>query len=37
MQQLVHEKTMYAHLWQLVFINGIGPRVNEPVLGLVPG
>ena len=36
-QQLVHERTIYAHLWQLAFINGAGPRVGESGLGLIPG
>ena len=26
-QQLVHEKVMYAPIWQLAFLNGVGPRV----------
>jgi peptide/nickel transport system substrate-binding protein len=29
MQQLVHERTIYAHIWQLAFINGAGPRVGS--------
>jgi peptide/nickel transport system substrate-binding protein len=36
-QQLVHARTIYAHLWQLAFINGTGPRVGESGLGLIPG
>jgi peptide/nickel transport system substrate-binding protein len=36
-QQLVHERAMYAHLWQQSFINGHGPRVAESGLGLIPG
>ena len=36
-QQLVHERTMYAHLWQFGVIHGIGPRVGESALGLIPG
>ena len=28
---------MYAHIWQLAFINGVGPRVKEAGLGLIPG
>ena len=36
-QQLVHERTIYAHLWQLAFINGTGPRVKESGLGLIAG
>ena len=37
MQQLVHERTIYAHIWQLAFINGAGPRVGESGLGLIAG
>ena len=36
-QQLVHERAIYAHLWQLSFLNGHGPRVGESGLGLIPG
>jgi len=36
-QQLVHERTIYAHLWQLAFLNGAGPRVGESGLGLIAG
>jgi peptide/nickel transport system substrate-binding protein len=36
-QQLVNERTIYAHLWQLAFINGAGPRVGESGLGLIAG
>ncbi len=35
-QQLVYERAIYAHLWQLAFINGAGPRVKESGLGLIP-
>jgi peptide/nickel transport system substrate-binding protein len=37
MQQIVHERTMYAPIWQLAFINGHGPRVAESGFGLIPG
>jgi peptide/nickel transport system substrate-binding protein len=37
MQQIVHERVIYAHLWQLAFINGAGPRVKESGLGLIEG
>ena len=36
-QQLVSERVIYAHLWQLAFINGSGPRVGESGLGLIAG
>ena len=34
---VVHEKAMYAHLWQQAFVNGVGPRVAESGFGLIPG
>jgi len=37
MQLLVHERTVYAPLWQLAFLNGQGPRVDEAALGLIGG
>ena len=36
-QQLVHEKVMFIPVWELAFINGQGPRVQESGLGLIPG
>jgi peptide/nickel transport system substrate-binding protein len=35
MQQLVYERTIYAPIWQLAFINGVGPRVGESGFGLI--
>ncbi len=37
MQQLVHERTVYAPLWQLAFLNGQGPRVEESTFGMIGG
>ena len=37
MQQIVYERTIYAPIWQLAFINGVGPRVGESGFGLIPG
>jgi len=37
MQQLIHEKVMYGPIWELGFLNGHGPRVEESGLGLIPG
>ena len=37
MQQLMHEKAIYAPIWQLAFINGIGPRVGESSFGRIAG
>ena len=36
-QQIVYEKTMFIPIWELAFINGQGPRVQESGLGLIPG
>ncbi len=36
-QQLVHEKAMYAPIWELGFIHAHGPRVAESGLGLITG
>ena len=36
-QQLLQEKAVYAPIWQLAFLNGVGPRVGESGLGLIPG
>jgi peptide/nickel transport system substrate-binding protein len=36
-QQLVYERTVYAPIWQLAFLNGVGPRVGESGLGLIRG
>jgi peptide/nickel transport system substrate-binding protein len=35
-QQLVHEKAIYAPIWQLAFMNAYGPRVGESGFGLIP-
>jgi peptide/nickel transport system substrate-binding protein len=37
MQQLVYEKAIYAPIWQLGFLNGVGPRVGESAFGMIPG
>jgi peptide/nickel transport system substrate-binding protein len=37
MQRLVHEKAIYAPIWQLAFINGVGPRVGESSFGRIAG
>jgi peptide/nickel transport system substrate-binding protein len=36
-QQIVHERAIYAPLLQLAFINGQGKRVAESALGLIRG
>jgi peptide/nickel transport system substrate-binding protein len=37
MQQILHERTVYAPIWELAFLNGVGPRVGESGLGLING
>ena len=37
MQRLVYEKAIYAPLFQLGFLNGVGPRVGQSAIGLIPG
>jgi peptide/nickel transport system substrate-binding protein len=36
-QQMMHENAMFIPIWELAFINGYGPRVQESGLGLIPG
>jgi peptide/nickel transport system substrate-binding protein len=36
-QQIMHERTIFAPIWQLAFLNGSGPRVKESGLGLIEG
>ena len=35
MQQLVYERTVFAPIWQLAFLNGVGPRVGESGFGQI--
>jgi peptide/nickel transport system substrate-binding protein len=37
MQKIVYERAIYAPIWQLAFLNGIGPRVAESSFGRIPG
>ena len=37
MQQILYERTIFAPIWQLAFINGIGPRVGESGFGRIAG
>ena len=36
-QQLMHDKVMYAPIWELGFVHAQGPRVAEAGLGLIAG
>lgn len=33
----VHDRSIYAPIWLLGFLNGIGPRVGESGFELIPG
>jgi len=37
MQQLIHERAMFAPIWDFAFLHGVGPRVEESGLGLLAG
>ena len=37
MQQILYERVIGTHLWQLAFINGVGPRVGESSFGRIAG
>ena len=37
MQQIIYERVVTTHLWQLAFINGVGPRVGESNFGRIAG
>ena len=34
-QQLMHERAMFAPIWDISILNAHGPRVAEPALGLI--
>jgi peptide/nickel transport system substrate-binding protein len=36
-QQLIHDKAMFAPMYELAFVNGVAARVEEPGLGLIAG
>jgi len=36
-QQQIHERAMFAPLYDLAFVNGVAPRVEESGLGLIAG
>ena len=37
MQQILYDRVIGTHLWQLAFINGVGPRVGESNFGRIAG
>jgi peptide/nickel transport system substrate-binding protein len=36
-QQLMHERVMFAPIIEAAIFHGVGPRVQESALGLIPG
>jgi peptide/nickel transport system substrate-binding protein len=34
-QKVAHDKVMFAPIWELAFLNAVGPRVEEAGLGLI--
>jgi len=34
-QELMHEKAMFAPIWQATALHGVGPRVADSALGLI--
>jgi len=36
-QKLIHERAMFAPIWDFAFLHGVGARVEEPGLGLLSG
>jgi peptide/nickel transport system substrate-binding protein len=36
-QQLIHERALFAPLYDLAFVSGVGARVKESGLGLIAG
>jgi peptide/nickel transport system substrate-binding protein len=37
LQQMVHERSMFGPIYELAFLAGVGPRVEESALGLISG
>jgi len=35
-QRVLHDKSVFAPIWENGFIRGVGPRVAEPALALIP-
>src|SRR5438105_5991067 len=36
-QQLIHERVLFAPIWVVAGLSGVGPRVEEPGIGVIPG
>ena len=37
LQRLAFEKTIYVPIWQLAFLSGVGPRVDQSGFNLIKG
>jgi peptide/nickel transport system substrate-binding protein len=35
-QRILHDKVVFAPIWENGFIRGVGPRMEEPALSLIP-
>lgn len=35
-QRILHDRVVFAPVWENAFIRGVGPRVEEPALNLIP-
>jgi peptide/nickel transport system substrate-binding protein len=35
-QRIMHDKALFAPIWELAFLSGVGPRVAQSGLGLIP-
>ncbi len=35
-QKILHDRVVFAPIWDNAFIRGVGPRVEEPALSLIP-
>ena len=35
-QRILHDRIVFAPIWENAFIRGVGPRVEEPALALIP-
>jgi peptide/nickel transport system substrate-binding protein len=36
MQQLIHDRALFTPIWQLAAHAGVGPKIAESGLGLIP-
>ena len=36
-QQLMHDKAMFAPIWEIGGLGGVGPRVEDPGIGHIAG